>query len=362
MAQGAYPKSGGVVNGDVNVPRLFAQYIVGIGGDRHGMQAGGMDAASFNGNNLEILSWYGIGLKSTQDSKTRIYFNLRTGDIATKGTVNASSARVGKLSVNNASDFPNIEFEAANKHLIGIEGTSGNRLTIYANNENGNRKYNLATPEKGGTLATLDDITVNAVPNSRKVNGKALTGDISLNAGDVGAFKLGLTGTYSVNNQVPWNADTGLYDLQRPGDSQLVAHFYNGVGSCPAFQLRIAYRNGGIAYRSARDSYGFEEDWTDIYTTRNKPSAEDIGAYTKTECDSRYPLKSGVGVINLRFGSWATEGGWTDETKDWSAPAGHVLVGLGTIMWSSGRQHLANVHYRPIQAYINGIWVTISAT
>ncbi|TDB61653.1 tail fiber protein [Photorhabdus khanii] len=188
LARNAYPKSGGVVNGDVNVPRLFAQYIVSIGGDRHGMQAGSMDAASFNGNNLEILSWYGIGLKSTQDSKTRIYFNLRTGDIATKGTVNSSSARVGKLSVNNASDFPNIEFEAANKHLIGIEGTSGNRLTIYANNENGNRKYNLATPEKGGTLATLDDITVNAVPNSRKVNGKALTGDISLSAWDVGAL------------------------------------------------------------------------------------------------------------------------------------------------------------------------------
>ncbi|PQQ24800.1 hypothetical protein C6H66_14615 [Photorhabdus hindustanensis] len=28
----------------------------------------------------------------------------------------------------------------------------------------------------------------NAVPNSRKINGKALTGDVSLNAGDVGAF------------------------------------------------------------------------------------------------------------------------------------------------------------------------------
>ncbi len=28
----------------------------------------------------------------------------------------------------------------------------------------------------------------NAVPNNRKVNGKALTGDISLNAGDVGAY------------------------------------------------------------------------------------------------------------------------------------------------------------------------------
>ncbi len=138
----------------------------------------------------------------------------------------------------------------------------------------------------------------NAVPNSRKVNGKALSGDISLSAEDVGAFKLGLTGTSSVNNQVPWNADTGLYDLQRPGDSQLVAHFYNGVGSCPAFQLRVGYRNGGIAYRSARDSHGFEEDWTSIYTTRNKPSAEDVGAVSATGGDynSQFRFKQ-VGTI-----------------------------------------------------------------
>ncbi|AKH65443.1 MULTISPECIES: phage tail protein [Photorhabdus] len=134
-----------------------------------------------------------------------------------------------------------------------------------------------------GLLETVNQ-AANAVPNSRKINGKVLTGDVILNAGDVGAFRLGLTGKYSVNNQVPWNADTGLYDLLNPGvDSAHVAHFNNGVGSCPAFQLKVRYRNGGIAYRSARDNYGFEEDWVDVYTTKNKPTAADIGAYAKSE-------------------------------------------------------------------------------
>ncbi|MCC8422976.1 phage tail protein, partial [Photorhabdus thracensis] len=86
---------------------------------------------------------------------------------------------------------------------------------------------------------------------------------------------LGLTGRA---NAVPWNTDTGLYELLHPGYSEHVAHFYNGSGSCPAFQLKVGNRNSGIAYRSARDSYGFEEDWTNIYTTKNKPSAEDVGA------------------------------------------------------------------------------------
>ncbi|MCT8349736.1 hypothetical protein LGZ99_21675, partial [Photorhabdus temperata] len=166
-----------------------------------------------------------------------------------------------------------------------------NAANTSATNANNNANTRLSKSQNGADIPNKSEFIKNlgltetvskansAVPSSRKVNGKALTGDISLSAGDVGAFKLGLTGTYSVDNQVPWNADTGLYDLQRPGDSQLVAHFYNGSGSCPAFQLRVVYRNGGIAYRSARDSYGFEEDWTNIYTTKNKPSAEDVGAF-----------------------------------------------------------------------------------
>ncbi|WP_445497394.1 hypothetical protein [Photorhabdus sp. SF281] len=120
---------------------------------------------------------------------------LNAGDVGALPISSTLIAQTGTLRINNGSDWPNIEFRAANKHFIGIEGTGGDYLTIYANNENGNRKYNLLTPAKGGTLATLDDITVNAVPNSRKVNGKALTGDINLSAGDVGAQ---LKGNYAL--------------------------------------------------------------------------------------------------------------------------------------------------------------------
>ncbi len=51
-----------------------------------------------------------------------------------------------------------------------------------------------------------------------------------------------------------------------------------GEGSCPAAQFRINYKNGGIFYRSARDGYGFEADWSEFYTTTRKPSAGDVGA------------------------------------------------------------------------------------
>ncbi len=43
-------------------------------------------------------------------------------------------------------------------------------------------------------------------------------------------------------------------------------------------QFLINYKNGGSFYRSARDGYGFEADWSEFYTTTRKPSAGDVGA------------------------------------------------------------------------------------
>ncbi|RAW99019.1 hypothetical protein CKY04_10975 [Photorhabdus sp. S8-52] len=75
------------------------------------------------------------------------------------------NAQTGSLRINNASNWPHLEFEAANKQLIGIEATLGGRFTIYANDAAVNRRYTLLTPEKNGTLATLDDVfAVNNIP------------------------------------------------------------------------------------------------------------------------------------------------------------------------------------------------------
>ncbi|MGJ0580455.1 phage tail protein [Xenorhabdus bovienii] len=119
-------------------------------------------------------------------------------------------------------------------------------------------------------LAETVDRAKNAVPNSRKINGKSLTGDVSLNAGDVGAYALGLTQSVSEYN-VPWNANSGLYNADFSTHTKMIVNFNMGVGSCPTLQLLANYRNGGLFYRSARDHYGFEEDWIEIYTSKHKP-------------------------------------------------------------------------------------------
>ncbi len=50
------------------------------------------------------------------------------------------------------------------------------------------------------------------------------------------------------------------------------------TGSCPAAQFRVNYKNGGIFYRSARDGYGFEADWSDFYPPPENLQQGDVGA------------------------------------------------------------------------------------
>lgn len=145
-------------------------------------------------------------------------------------------------------------------------------------------------------LGETINLAKNAVPATRRVNSKPLTGDITLSAADVNAFALGMTGDYTLENDksVGWNWKSGVYNVPTGGASSLILHFNMNIGSCPAVQFCVNYKNGGISYRSARDGFGFELDWTEFYTTTRKPSAGDVGAL---------PVSGGVINGNLGIGT-----------------------------------------------------------
>ncbi|ECD1436049.1 phage tail protein [Salmonella enterica subsp. enterica serovar Elisabethville] len=145
-------------------------------------------------------------------------------------------------------------------------------------------------------LGETINLAKNAVPATRRVNSKPLSGDITLSAADVNAFALGMTGDYTLENDksVGWNWKSGVYNVPTGGASKLILHFNMNIGSCPAVQFCVNYKNGGISYRSARDGFGFELDWTEFYTTTRKPSAGDVGAL---------PVSGGVINGNLGIGT-----------------------------------------------------------
>ena len=123
--------------------------------------------------------------------------------------------------------------------------------------------------------------TATKLKTARKINNVSFDGtsDINLTPKNIGAFASGKTGDTVANDKaVGWNWSSGAYNATIGGASTLILHFNIGEGSCPAAQFRVRYKNGGIFYRSARDGYGFEADWSEFYTTTRKPTAGDVGA------------------------------------------------------------------------------------
>ncbi|HCL8059962.1 TPA: prophage tail fiber N-terminal domain-containing protein [Escherichia coli] len=159
------------------------------------------------------------------------------------------------------------------------------------------------------------------------------------------AFALGQTGSTVGNDKaVGWNWNSGVYNANIGGASTLILHFNMNTGSSPAVQFRVNYRNGGIFYRSARDGYGFEADWSEFYTTTRKPSAGDVGAYTQAECNSRF-------ITGIRLGGLSSVQTWNGP--GWSDRSGYVVTGSV----NGNRDELIDTtQARPIQYCINGTW------
>ncbi|EGH8410815.1 short-chain fatty acid transporter, partial [Escherichia coli] len=117
-------------------------------------------------------------------------------------------------------------------------------------------------------------LTATKLQTPRLVSGVEFDGskDITLTAAHVAAFARRATDTYAdADGGVPWNAESGAYNVTRSGDTYILVNFYTGVGSCRTLQMKAHYRNGGLFYRSSRDGYGFEEDWAEVYTSKNLP-------------------------------------------------------------------------------------------
>lgn len=153
-------------------------------------------------------------------------------------------------------------------------GTWNSLRPLIINNANGAVSIGNGLNVTGGINGSLNGnaSTATKLQTARKISGVSFDGsaDITLTAENVSAFARRATGTYDdTSGAVPWNAESGAYNVTRSGASYIVANFYTGVGNCRTLQIRAHYKNGGLYYRSSRDGYGFEEDWTQIYTKKD---------------------------------------------------------------------------------------------
>lgn len=264
--------------------------------------------------------------------------------------------------------------------------------------------------------------TATKLKTARKINNVSFDGtsDINLTPKNIGAFASGITGTVANDKAVGWNWSSGAYNAAISRATTLILHFNIGEGSCPAAQFRVNYKNGGIFYRSARDGYGFEADWSEFYTTTRKPTAGDVGAlplsggqlngalgigtssalggnsivlgdndtgfkqngdgnldvyanrvrvmrFVSGSIQSNKPINitgrvnpSDYGNFDSRYVRDIRLGTRVVQTMQRGVmyeKAGHVITGLGIIGEVDGDDPAA---FRPIQKYINGKWYNVA--
>ncbi|HFR1994283.1 TPA: tail fiber domain-containing protein [Shigella sonnei] len=214
-----------------------------------------------------------------------------TGGIT--GTLNGNASTATKLQT--ARSIGGVGFDgSANINLPGVN-TTGNQNTT-------------------GNAATATKLQT-----ARKISGVPFDGstDITLTAAHVAAFARRATGSYAdADGGVPWNAESGAYNVNRTGDSYILANFYTGVGSCRTLQIKANYKNGGLFYRSSRDGYGFESGWEQVYTTGFMPQPADINA--PTAAAGWLNSGNGTAFTTAQFITWLNnQGAFTN--KHWIA-------------------------------------------
>lgn len=87
---------GAAFTGDISAPNMRGDTLVTVGDGSGGMATGGVDGAGFNGNNLNIKSWNGIGFQNSEDLAIRAYISTRLGVIAAGENLQAGSAIFNK--------------------------------------------------------------------------------------------------------------------------------------------------------------------------------------------------------------------------------------------------------------------------
>ena len=156
---------------------LTAKNIVALDGDiqfageQHRIYMPGVDNAGFNGNNLVIQSWYGIGLRCSMDHLTRIYFNTRDGSMGLQGEIRASGGvKSGDAKLETNGDVYGDIWSLGNgpSWLSAFVATKPERhyitmVGLYQNDKT--KPFMLHDDGSGVFLATTDMLSVYATQN-----------------------------------------------------------------------------------------------------------------------------------------------------------------------------------------------------
>lgn len=201
--------------------------------------------------------------------------------------------------------------------------------------------------------------TATKLANARNINGVRFDGSADININTL-VSRNRVTALGGSSKGTPGIQMYEAYNNGYPTAYGNVLHL-TGVTAVGEGELLIGWSGTSGAHapayiRSRRDTTDANwSGWAQLYTTAHKPSAGDVGAYTKAESDSRY-------VRDMRLGGASTYKPASNGTT-WThqAPSGCVYTGI--IVQDTGSNsadNIGGVYYRPVQKYINGTWYNVA--
>ncbi|MEX9687930.1 phage tail protein [Providencia rettgeri] len=266
------------------------------------------------------LSAGDVGAYTKEETDTKVADAKKAGTDAqaTANTANTAATNAN----NNANGRVPSTRKVNNKPLSADISLTAGDVGSYTKAETDTK---VADAKKAGT-----DANTNAngrVPNTRKVNNKPLSADITLSAGDVGAYTKAET-------------DTKVTDAKKAGtDAQATANAANTAAT-------NANNNANGRVPSGRKVNN------KALTADIALNAGDVGAYTKAEVDSKFAAGSGLGYGQTWQNVKASRAVGTVYTNSTGKP----IVLLVTASTS------ANDRMNGINIHVNGVVIATSMT
>lgn len=271
-------------------------YLHSHGTSYIGKGLGDKSGADFTEANIVIRSWWGISFKSYDDI-VRTYIDTRTGNIGTKGVLNAVGAVIQGRVYNGGDDEGIIINPASNGYAGLILGThNGERSVFYLTKgnpfwryNNGSTNLDIYHPKKSGTIALTSDIpnkdSWNYDDRYLRLTGGRMSGDIN----------------FGGDNKIYWgrNTDTASISFKNDGD-----------GDANSYMSFVTSDNGNEYFRWSHSSGSTNTEWmalrSDGLRVRGtKVSLEghthDDRYYTKAESNAKYITDITTSVNKLTF-------------------------------------------------------------
>ena len=269
-------------------------YLHSHGTSYIGKGLGDKSGADFTEANIVIRSWWGISFKS-HDDIVRTYIDTRTGNIGTKGVLNAVGAVIQGRVYNGGDDEGIIINPAPNGYAGLILGThNGERSVFYFKKgnpfwryNNGSTNLDIYHPKKSGTIALTSDIpnkdSWNYDDRYLRLTGGWMSGDIN----------------FGGDNKICWerNTDSASISFKNDGDANSYMSF-------------VTSDNGNEYFRWSHISGSTNTEWmalrSDGLRVRGtKVSLEghthDDRYYTKAESNAKYITDITTSVNKLTF-------------------------------------------------------------